>query len=234
MSVSDRRRKLPATTLLLALWGKEAAAKIAKGEPLTEEDRRFGGMSPEEILNFFYKRVSFAKTKKGWTTAFDPTRMKSMKMLNDLVDAKTGKVMAEAGSKMTPRVAKKLQEQGLKEQLVQPDEMLGRFSAGDLINESTGEIFIEAGDEITQAVLDQLDEAGIKEIATLNIDNVMVRSVHPQHPCGRQEFPARQEALIDIYRVMRPGEPPTLDTAKPCSTACSSTSSAMTSPRSAA
>src|SRR6187399_1105433 len=132
----DRRRKLPATTLLLALWGKEAAAKIAKGEPLSEEDRRFGGMSPEEILNFFYKRVTFTKTKKGWTTAFDPTRMKSMKMLADLVDAKTGKVMAEAGSKMTPRLAKKLQEQGLKEQLVTPDEMLGRYAATDLINES--------------------------------------------------------------------------------------------------
>src|SRR6187455_1646147 len=71
----DRRRKLPATTLLLALWGKDAAAKIAKGEQLTEEDRRFGGMSAEEILNFFYKRVVFSKTKKGWTTAFDPTRM---------------------------------------------------------------------------------------------------------------------------------------------------------------
>src|SRR4051812_31595886 len=209
----DRRRKLPATTLLLALWGKDAAAKIAKGEPLTEEDRRFGGMSPEEILNFFYKRVVFTKTKKGWTTAFDPSRMKSMKMMNDLVDAKTGKVMAEAGSKMTPRVAKKLQEQGLKEQLVQADEMLGRFSAGDLINESTGEIFIEAGDEITQAVLDQLDEAGIKEIATLNIDNVMV-GPYIRNTLAADKNSGREEALIDIYRVMRPGEPPTLDTAE--------------------
>src|SRR5882724_2045530 len=159
----DRRRKLPATTLLLALWGKEAAAKIAKGEPLTEEDRRFGGMKPEEILNFFYKRVVFTKTKKGWTTAFEPGRMKSLKLTADLVDAKTGKVMAESGAKMTPRLAKKLQEQGLKETLVQPEEMIGRFAATDLINEGTGEIFVEAGDELTQAILDQLDEAGIKE-----------------------------------------------------------------------
>jgi DNA-directed RNA polymerase subunit beta len=209
----DRRRKLPATTLLLALWGKEAAAKIAKGEALTEEDRRFGGMSPEEILNFFYKRVTFTKTKKGWTTAFDPTRMKSMKMLNDLVDAKTGKVMAEAGSKMTPRLAKKLQEQGLKEQLVQPDEMLGRYAATDLINENTGEIFVEAGDEFTQAIMDQLDEAGIKEIATLNIDNVQV-GPYIRNTLAADKNSGREEALIDIYRVMRPGEPPTLDTAE--------------------
>src|SRR5215467_4549900 len=73
----DRRRKLPATTLLLALWSKGVEQKLAKGEPLSEEDRRFGGMSPEEILNFFYKRVVFSKTKKGWTTAFEPERMKS-------------------------------------------------------------------------------------------------------------------------------------------------------------
>jgi DNA-directed RNA polymerase subunit beta len=209
----DRRRKLPATTLLLALWGKDAAAKIAKGEALTEEDRRFGGMSPEEILNFFYKRVVFTKTKKGWTTAFDPSRMKSMKMLADLVDAKTGKVMAEAGSKMTPRLARKLQEQGLKEQLVTAEEMLGRFAASDLINENTGEIFIEAGDEITQAVLDQLDEAGIKEIATLNIDNVNV-GPYIRNTLAADKNSGREEALIDIYRVMRPGEPPTLDTAE--------------------
>jgi len=209
----DRRRKLPATTLLLALWGKDAAAKIAKGEPLTEEERRFGGMSPEEILNFFYKRVVFSKTKKGWTTAFDPTRMKSMKMLADLVDAKTGKVMAEAGSKMTPRLARKLQEQGLKEQLVQPEEMLGRFAATDLINENTGEIFVEAGDELTQAIMDQLDGAGIKEIATLNIDNVLV-GPYIRNTLAADKNSGREEALIDIYRVMRPGEPPTLDTAE--------------------
>ncbi|HVY99156.1 MAG TPA: DNA-directed RNA polymerase subunit beta [Dongiaceae bacterium] len=209
----DRRRKLPATTLLLALWGKDAAAKIAKGEALTEEDRRFGGMSPEEILNFFYKRVVFSKTKKGWTTAFEPGRMKSVKLVADLVDAKTGKVMAEAGAKMTPRLARKLQEQGLKETLVQPEEMIGRFAATDLINEGTGEIFVEAGDELTQAILDQLDEAGIKEIATLNIDHVNV-GPYIRNTLAADKNSGREEALIDIYRVMRPGEPPTLDTAE--------------------
>ncbi|HVO02231.1 MAG TPA: DNA-directed RNA polymerase subunit beta, partial [Candidatus Cybelea sp.] len=209
----DRRRKLPATTLLLALWGKDAAAKLAKGETLADEERRGGGMSPEEILNFFYKRVTFTKTKKGWTTAFEPGRMKSVKLVADLVDAKTGKVMAEAGSKMTPRLARKLQEQGLKEQLVQPEEMIGRFAATDLINEATGEIFVEAGDELSQAVMNQLDEAGIKEIATLNIDHVNV-GPYIRNTLAADKNSGREEALIDIYRVMRPGEPPTLDTAE--------------------
>ena len=80
--------------------------------------------------------------------------MKGVKLARDLVDAKTGKVVAEAGTKMTPRLGKKLQEQGLKEQLVQPEELIGRYVADDLINEKTGEIFIEAGDELDRAALD--------------------------------------------------------------------------------
>src|SRR5499433_2150327 len=62
----DRRRKIHVTTLLLALWGKESERKIAAGEELTDDDRRFGGMSNEEILDHFYEKVTFTKTKKGW------------------------------------------------------------------------------------------------------------------------------------------------------------------------
>lgn len=209
----DRRRKLPATTLLLALWNKNVDAKKKKGEQLTEDDRRFGGMSAEEILGFFYKQVTFTKTKKGWTTAFDAERMKGVKLVADLVDAKTGKVVAEAGTKMTPRLAKKLIEGGLKEQLVQPDEMIGRFAALDMVNEETGEILLEAGDEISEAIMTQLDESGVKELVTLNIDHANV-GPYIRNTLKADKNSSREEALIDIYRVMRPGEPPTLDTAE--------------------
>ncbi|MBL8707835.1 MAG: DNA-directed RNA polymerase subunit beta [Rhodospirillaceae bacterium] len=209
----DRRRKLPATTLLLALWNKNVQAKLKKGEQLSEEDRRFGGMSAEEVLGFFYKQVVFTKTKKGWTTSFDPERTKGAKLTADLVDAKTGKVVAEAGTKMTPRLAKKLIEGGLKEQLVQPEEIIGRFGALDMINEETGEILIEAGDEISEAVMTQLDETGVKELVTLNIDHVNV-GPYIRNTLKADKNSSREEALIDIYRVMRPGEPPTLDTAE--------------------
>jgi DNA-directed RNA polymerase subunit beta len=168
----DRRRKLPATTLLLALWNKSVEQKLAKGGELTDEDRRFSGMSAEEILNFFYSQVVFSHGKKGWTTPFEPERMKGVKLNVDLVDAKTGKAVAEAGAKMTPRLGKKLQEGGLKEILVQPEELHGRYAAVDIINEKTGEIFIEAGAEITQAVLEQLEAAGVKDLPTLGIDHV--------------------------------------------------------------
>src|SRR5260221_11647432 len=209
----DRRRKLPATTLLLALWNNAVATKIGKNAQLTEEDRRFGGMSAEEILGFFYKKVTYSKKKVGWVTEFDPERLKGIKLTSELVDAKTGVAVAEIGAKMTPRLAKKLQEDGLKDVLVQIDDLIGRYPAVDIINEKTGEIFLEAGDELTQVIINQLEEAGIKDVPTLNIDHVNV-GPYIRNTLAPDKNTSPVEALIDIYRVMRPGEPPTLDTAE--------------------
>src|SRR5689334_6431239 len=209
----DRRRKLPATTLLLALWGRQMNERLAGPEGLSEEERRFGGMSNEEILEHFYNRVVFTHSKKGWQTAFDPARLRGVKLTNDLVDAKTGKVVAEAGAKMTPRLARKLQDAGLKEQLVPLDELVGRYVAVDLVNEQTGEIFAEAGDELTTATVGQLDAAGITSIPTLAIDHINV-GPYIRNTLATDKNASREEALIDIYRVMRPGEPPTLETAE--------------------
>ena len=209
----DRRRKLPATTLLLALWGTNAIKKSTAGKEITDDERRFGGMSSEEILNYFYQQVVFTKTKKGWQTQFDPERMRGMKLLRDLVDAKTGKSVAEAGAKMTPRLAKKLQDQGLKEQLVTVEDLVGRYSAVDLINEKTGEIYVEAGTELTEKHVQTLEDAGIATLPTLAIDNINV-GPYMRNTLTVDKNSCREEALIDIYRVMRPGEPPTLETAE--------------------
>src|SRR5450755_3539922 len=100
----DRRRKLPATTLLLALWGNDAEKKMADGTKLEDDERRHGGMSSEEILGFFYDTVVFTHTKKGWQTPFNADRLKGQKLVRELVDAKTGKAVAEAGAKITVRL----------------------------------------------------------------------------------------------------------------------------------
>ena len=92
-------------------------------------------MSPEEILNFFYDTVTYTHTAKGWRTAFAPERLRGIKLTKDLINAKTGKVAAEAGTKITPRLAKKLIEGGMKEQLVSDDELVGHYIATDIINE---------------------------------------------------------------------------------------------------
>ncbi|MEP4733945.1 DNA-directed RNA polymerase subunit beta, partial [Parvibaculum sp.] len=185
----DRRRKLPVTTLLYAL-----------------------GLDSEEILSTFYNSVSFTKVKQGWRVPFDAERYRGAKPERDLIDAKSGKAVVEAGRKVTPRLAKKLAEEGLKELLVQDEDLHGRYLAQEIVNMETGEIFAEAGDEITPELLEQLVEAGHDEIVTLDIDHVntgaFIRNTLAVDKCTN-----REQALIDIYRVMRPGEPPTPDTA---------------------
>ena len=211
----DRRRKLPATTLLMALDGV-GTVKL-RGEREAEdkglEPDEIVGMTPEEVLDFFYDTVSYTRTDKGWKTLFEPTGMRGVKLTRDLVDAKTGKVVAEVGSKMTPRLARQLSEKGLKHQLVSDEELLGRFLAKDYINEETGEILAEAGDEVSETMLQALGEAGVKELVTLAIDHINV-GPYIRNTLAADKNSSREDALIDIYRVMRPGEPPTLETAE--------------------
>ena len=211
----DRRRKLPVTTLFLALDGEMTAKEREKR---VKEERPFApgeaqGMSAEEILAHFYRRVAFKKVKQNWKTEFDPERMKGAKLTADMVDAKTGEVVAEAGAKVTPRLARKLKDDGLKEIRVSLDEIKGRYAAVDVINEKTGEIFVEAGDELTAVNLKQLEESGVTELLTLHIDHVTV-GPYIRNTLKADKNTTREEALLEIYRVMRPGEPPTLETAE--------------------
>ncbi|MFN9000904.1 MAG: DNA-directed RNA polymerase subunit beta [Holosporales bacterium] len=209
----DRRRKLPATTLLMALENaasEEARKKAeAAGSPLPDPV----GLSREEILGAFYAKVPFTKIKSGWKIPFEPARWRSGKLTRDLVDANSGQVVLEAGTRITPRVAKKLTEEGLKEIIVPADDLIGRYAAEDMINEDTGEIFIEAGEEITEAMLKTMEKHGFKSIVTLAIDHINV-GPYLRNTLAADRNYSREDALIDIYRVMRPGEPPTLEGAE--------------------
>jgi DNA-directed RNA polymerase subunit beta len=211
----DRRRKLPVTTLLMALDSDETAAqreKLAKrGETLDPYEAQ--GMSREEILQYFYGTISYTNTKKGWQTPFDADRMRGNKLIADLVDAKTGKVVAEAGTKVTARLIRQLQEKGLKEQLVAPIELVGRYAAADIVDESTGEIFAEAGDELTEESIEAIAASGLKTLPTLAIDHINV-GAYLRNTLAADKNGSREDALLEIYRVMRPGEPPTVETAE--------------------
>ncbi len=211
----DRRRKLPVTTLLYALFGAETEKLIAKkgknGKPL--EAHEIQGMTKEEILNAFYDVVTYKRAKSGWTTSFDVERLKGQKLASKLVDAKNGKVLAEEGTKLTPRQITKLAESGLKEILVQSEELAGRYLANDMIDEKTGVVLFEAGDEVTTDLLAQLEEAKVKEIQLLGIDHVNV-GPYIRNTLAADKNNCREDALIDIYRVMRPGEPPTVESAE--------------------
>jgi DNA-directed RNA polymerase subunit beta len=211
----DRRRKLPVTSFLYALDNDATAAlrteREASGKSL--ETGEAVGMSAEEILEYFYGKVVYTYGKKGWETDFDADRLRGVKLAADLVDAKTGKLLAEAGAKLTPRMARKLKEDGITRVLATADELKGRYVAVDIIDESTGEVLAEAGDEITGPMLKLFEDNQITTIPTLHIDHVSV-GPYIRNTLKADKNTSREEALIEIYRVMRPGEPPTLDTAE--------------------
>src|ERR1022692_280156 len=186
----DRRRKIPVTSLLFAL-----------------------GLDGEEILRTFYKHVAYKRAKEGWRVPFDANRLKGYKAVNDLVDADTGRVVVEAGKKLSVRQARQLHEKGLKHLRMTDEELIGHYVAEDLVNAKTGEIYMEAGTEIDEKNLKVLIEAGYKELPLLDIDHVNV-GAYIRNTLTVDKNMTREDALFDIYRVMRPGEPPTVDTAE--------------------
>jgi DNA-directed RNA polymerase subunit beta len=186
----DRRRKIPVTSLLYAL-----------------------GLDAEEVLNTFYRKVLYKRQKDGWRVPFDANRFRGYKAVSDLVDADSGKVVLEAGKKLTVRQARQLAEKGLRALRMTDQELIGRYIGEDLVNAKTGEIYAEAGEEISEKNLKVLNEAGYKELPVLDIDHVNV-GAYIRNTLAVDKNITREDALFDIYRVMRPGEPPTLDTAQ--------------------
>jgi DNA-directed RNA polymerase subunit beta len=196
----DRRRKIPASSLLMAL-----------------------GMDAEEILSTFYTHSIYARDGDGWRIPFQPETLKGQKATTDMIDADSGEVVVEAGKKLTPRLLKQLTEKGVKFIKATDDDLVGSYLAEDIVNPETGEVYLEAGDELEFAVdaksgerkgnLVDLIEAGYDEIKVLDIDHINV-GAYIRNTLAADKNTSRQEALFDIYRVMRPGEPPTMDSAE--------------------
>ena len=210
----DRRRKLPVTSILYSLYSKETEEKIKKlakeGKKLDRSEIK--GMDKEEILNYFYDVDTYVADKKSWKAKFVPERMKGVKFDFDLVNAKTGDVVLERGKKLTPRSAQKLADEGLEFYSVAKEQMYGKFLANNVVEGKTGEIIAEAGAELNEELLDKIAKAKIGEIKTLFIDGVNV-GPYIRNTLEADKNNCREEALLDIYRVMRPGEPPTYETA---------------------
>ena len=209
----DRKRKLPVTTLLYALdsaaTAQLRAARAAMNEPIEISEIR--GMDAEEILGQFYGQVIFTRTAKGWARPFDPEAFRGVKLLEPLVDAATGEIVADSETKLTARNVRKIAET-VKEVLVGRADLLGRYVAEDMVNPETGEIYAEAGEELAEARLALLEDLGITELATLAVDQQ--NGAWIRNTLAVDKNTSREDALVDIYRVMRPGEPPTPETAE--------------------
>ncbi|MCC8483105.1 MAG: DNA-directed RNA polymerase subunit beta, partial [Rickettsia endosymbiont of Labidopullus appendiculatus] len=185
----DRKRKLYVTTLLRAI-----------------------GMSTNEIIKFYYDTVT-CFTKDGcWAMKFIPESVNAHRLVTDLVDADTGNIILASGQKITPRLAKKFAQDGVKNILVEGEYLVGKYLAHDLVNPDNGEVLATIGEMIT---IDMLNS-----IMTLGISSVDVLAINTQSgPYIRNTLFADknqnyESALIDIFRVLRPGEPANIEAAK--------------------
>ena len=197
----DRKKKMLASTFFMAC------------KKDTKEKKDVSGMSPEEILGYFYETTKLVRRNDGWITTFDKAKFNNIKLTNNLINVKNKSVVKKAGSKITLKEAEELEKNGLKEIFFFDKNLIGKYFAKDIINTKTGKIFFEAGDEIDEKNFKLIEENNIENIEILNIDHVNVsaalrNTVHADLNINREE------ALIDIYRNLRPGEPPTFEAAE--------------------
>lgn len=185
----DRRRKLPATILLRAL-----------------------GYSAEEILDMFYDVNTFQSDGEGnYTMTLIPERLRGEVAGFDIKAGR--KLVVEQGRRITARHIRQLEEADIQKLEVPVEYVLSRSLAKNIVNTETGEVLFECNTELTQDILDKLNEAGIKEIETL-YTNDLDQGPFVSDTLRIDTTTNELEALVEIYRMMRPGEPPTKESAE--------------------
>lgn len=209
----DRRRKLLVSTLLLALDSADTAKMRAEHPEKQFKSSELQGMSREEILSYFYDSYEITRRNGGvLSRKFDPAQWKGVKLERSLIDANNSAVVAEAGEKITARSARKLQENGLKDIVVSVDELVGKYNAFDIIDENTGLVISEAGDELTEELISKILEEH-ESFSVLHINHTEIGG-YIRNTLAIDKSNNREEAMVEIFRVMRPGEPATVDSAQ--------------------
>ncbi|WP_163938222.1 DNA-directed RNA polymerase subunit beta [Paraferrimonas sp. SM1919] len=185
----DRRRKLPATIILRAL-----------------------DFTTQEILDLFFERVNYEIRKGSLMMELIPERLRGETASFDIKDG-NGDVLVEKGRRITARHIRTMDKQGLTHLEVPIEYVAGKLAAQDFIDEATGEVIIAANDEFTLENLAAMSQAGIKAFAALYI-NELDSGAFISDTLKIDSTTNRLEALVEIYRMMRPGEPPTKDAAE--------------------
>jgi DNA-directed RNA polymerase subunit beta len=185
----DRRRKLPATILLRAL-----------------------GYSTEEILASFFDNDSYRLTKDGVMLKLIPSRLRGETAAFDILD-NDGSVIVEATRRITARHIRQLEKAGVEELVVDSEFLSGKALAKDVVDPKTGEVLAPANTEITAELVEEITASAVKEFETIYTNELdtgsFVSDTLRSDPTSN-----RLEALVEIYRMMRPGEPPTKESAE--------------------
>jgi DNA-directed RNA polymerase subunit beta len=185
----DRRRKFPATVLLRAL-----------------------GMTTEDLLNYYYKKDVLILDGKQLAKQFKPDQLLGSRVSRDVKDPKSGEVLAREGRKFNRAVVRQLEQARIEEVPIAIDEIRGRISAHDVPDPNTGEILLRINEELTDEKVEELQTKGIKRIEVLYTED---------QPGGgplrltllQDKLDTPEEAIIEIYKRLRPGDPPTVETA---------------------
>lgn len=185
----DRKRKLPASSLLRCL-----------------------GLSTNEIIEFYYQAEEIIHLGDKWVKEFAAEEIVPHKLVQDLIDADTNEVVLKAGQKLTPRVAKKLAENGLKKTLIEEKDLIGQYFYKDLIDSETGEVLAPAGERISEQNLAFIKSQEVKSVQIIHVDNR--NGSYLIDTLNNDKNETQEQALIDLYRVLRPGEPPTFEAAQ--------------------
>ena len=185
----DRRRKLPVTVLLRAL-----------------------GMNNEEILDTFFDTSNVSLLKDGAKLELVPERLRGESALFDISDKK-GNVIVAYGKRITTRHVRLINEAGIKALQVPDDYLFGKIVARNLIDKDSGEVLVDANTEITEELLLKLREAGVKKFEVLYV-NDLDQGPYISNTLNIDSSTNELEALVEIYRMMRPGEPPTKEAAQ--------------------
>ena len=185
----DRRRKLAATILLRAL-----------------------GYTTEQILEMFFDTDTFRLEKDRWYVALDPSRLRGQTLTFDLNDKK-GNVIVEGGRRITARHIREMEKSKLEELEVPGEYLIGRAFYKDYVDTTSGEVVFQANDEITEEVLEKLVESDVSTFETL-YSNDLDHGPYISDTLRIDPSTTLEEAQVEIYRMMRPGEPPTKEAAQ--------------------
>jgi len=185
----DRRRKVPVTVLLRAL-----------------------GMNNEEILDTFFDTSSVSLLKGGAKLQLIPERLRGESALVDIAD-KNGDIIVATGKRVTTRHVNLIKKARIKALQVPDDYLMGKIIAHAVIDKESGELLADANTEITEELLQQLREAGIRKFEVLYV-NDLDQGPYMSNTLNIDSTTNELEALVEIYRMMRPGEPPTKDAAQ--------------------
>ncbi len=211
----DRKRKFPVTTLFKCLISSISEDYIRKCEvsKIDPDPKKIQGMTGEEILKIFYKFIEFKKGKHGWNSKLDMNFYKSKVLNYNILDSNTGKILLEKGIKINQRFINEIQKKKKDIYCIEEESLIGKFLSSDIINEKNGKIYFEAGFEIDEEFIAFLNQNKITKIYVLKVDNIDIGS-HIRNTLQLDKARSREEALFEIFKILRPGEPPTIETAE--------------------